>query len=139
MEPRPRLATDCRRFRPAIIALVLLSLAFGAAWPGKAAARMSSGAEAAKIDALLGYIERGRYIFLHDGVAETPAAARAYFERQLQASTDDVQTAREFIDSIASRSATGQPYRVLLPGGWQLSVREWLLYRLPIIEAELAP
>lgn len=119
-----------------IVVLAAFALAF-AGVPSSATAGSGALTEWAKIQALLELVEHSQVTFTRNGVEHTPVDAWRHLERKLGAVGSRVQTARDFIDHIASRSSiTGRPYPVSLPGETQVPTRDWLLDRLSEIEAK---
>lgn len=61
--------------------------------------------------------------------------AADHLRRKWLARAEEIETAREFIESVASRSsATGEPYRIRFPDGRVVSSGEFLRERLREIE-----
>lgn len=78
--------------------------------------------------------------FLRNGREHTPSRAASHLARKLRFAGKRVQTAREFIVGIASRSEeSGKPYEIRWPGGRRQRLAEWLTARLKVYEKEHPP
>lgn len=65
-------------------------------------------------------------VFLRNGAEHTPEEAAEHLRRKFAAASDDVQTAEQFVASVASRSSlTGEEYRIRFPDGRTITVREF--------------
>ncbi|MEO7151205.1 MAG: DUF5329 family protein [Burkholderiaceae bacterium] len=120
------------RLRRRTLPLILVGLA---AWRGAALAAPAE-AEARKIEDLIRYIESRQDIrFVRNGSAYTAAQAGRFLRGKLRAMGDDVSTARQFIDQIASKSSTsGKPYTVTDADGHSLPSAQFLGDELARIE-----
>lgn len=126
--------------RGAAIAWVLLFLgtvcAFAAARPP---------AEQEKIDWLLARIRSSDAVFLRNGSEYDGEKAASHLKTKLFFAGKRVQTAREFIAGVATRSEeSGQPYRIRPKGAGAASASvvplgDWLLARLLEHEKALSP
>lgn len=110
-----------------VLALLLLARPIAAAKRPRA--------EQEKIDWLLSEVERSGAVFLRNG-AEYPAAkAASHLRTKLYFAGKRVQTAREFILGVCSRSEeTGKPYEIRLKDGARRLVGDWLTERLERFE-----
>ncbi len=98
-------------------------------------------AEQEKIDWLLDRVRASDAIFLRNGAAYDGGKAASHLRRKLFFAGGRVQTAREFIAGIATRSEeSGQPYGIRPKGAASaLPLGDWLLARLIEHEKSLAP
>ncbi|MGH9318203.1 MAG: DUF5329 family protein [Thermoanaerobaculia bacterium] len=95
------------------------------------AAETRPAAEQAKIDWLLAEIQRSNAIFIRNGKEYKASTAVSHLRRKLAASGRRVQTARDFILAVASRSErSGRPYEIRLSDGEREKLQTWLLARL---------
>lgn len=119
-----------RRLRPKAIALFAFVLV---AVNAIAAGRPE--AEQAKIDWLLSEVGKTTAVFIRNGKEYDGAQAVAHLKMKLFFAGRRVQTVRQFIVAVASRSeASGKPYEIRLPDGMQGPLQEWLLERLSVYE-----
>ena len=94
-------------------------------------------AEQSKIDWLLDQIGRSAATFIRNGKEYDAAKAVSHLKQKLLFAGKRVQTARDFIEGIASRSeATGKPYEIRFPDGKKMLVGEWLSERLKALEKD---
>ena len=94
--------------------------------------------EQSKIDFLVGEVKRSSATFLRNGREHTASRAAAHLTRKLRFAGRRVQTARQFIAGIASRSEeSGRPYEIRWPDGRRQRLGEWLTSRLAAYEKEL--
>lgn len=94
--------------------------------------------EQTKIDYLVGEVQRSSATFLRNGREHTAGRAAAHLARKLRFAGRRVQTARQFITGIASRSEeSGKPYEIRWPDGRRQRLNEWLTARLTAYEKEL--
>ena len=92
-------------------------------------------AEQGKIDWLLKEIGNSRATFIRNGKEYDAAKAVDHLKFKLLWAGRRVQTARQFIVGVASRSQeTGKPYEIRPSGGKQMLFEEWLLERLAVYE-----
>jgi hypothetical protein len=117
----------------------------GLAWVGlvvflagipSAHAQSLPGAEKQKIEAL---IERVRSLdnarFIRNESSYDARAAATFLRRKWQANQSSVQSARDFIDKVASFSGTsGKPYRIRFVDGKETPSKIYLLGELSKIE-----
>lgn len=115
--------------------LALLLLLSAVAGSEAAAAQIRPAAEQAKIDALLGRIADSNGTFIRNGKEYTAKKAVAHLASKLRRAGRRIQTARDFIAGIASRSMqTGKPYEIRLPDGRRLLLGRWLEASLAELE-----
>jgi hypothetical protein len=109
------------------IALFLAaSFSFGASRPE---------AEQIKIDWLLSEIGNSKGTFIRNGKEYDASAAVSHLKTKLRFAGSKVQTVRDFIVGVASRSSdSGKPYEIRLPDGKQQPMEVWLLERLSVYE-----
>lgn len=121
-----------------------------AAFLGFVLAGVGAGASAAgavrplkeqnKIDYLLGQVKRSSATFLRNRGEHTASRAASHLARKLRFAGKRVQTAREFIVGIASKSEeSGEPYEIRWPDGRRQRLAEWLTARLTVYEKEHPP
>ena len=103
---------------------------------GRAAQATPAPAEMSRIEKLLTSLGARRDLrMIRNGTAYDCETAVTFLRRKLAAMGDDVKTAEEFIDRIASRSSTsGQPYLVRLSDGKDVPAGEFL--RLELVRLE---
>jgi hypothetical protein len=118
--------------RRAAIALVLFLPALTAV-----ARPTRQAAEQTKIDFLIGEVRSSPAIFIRNGREFRADRAAAHLERKLRFAGRRVQTVRQFIVGIASRSSeSGKPYEIRWPDGRRQPLAEWLLEELARYEKE---
>ena len=92
-------------------------------------------AEQAKIDWLLLEIGNSKAIFIRNGKEYDAAKAVSHLKTKLLFAGRRVQTVRQFIVGVASRSSeSGKPYEIRLVDGRQAPMETWLLERLAVYE-----
>ncbi|HSB64650.1 MAG TPA: DUF5329 family protein [Thermoanaerobaculia bacterium] len=92
-------------------------------------------AEQEKIDWLLSEIERSDAVFLRNGAEYDGHKAASHLKTKLFWGGKQVQTARDFIVGVCSRSeASGKPYEIRLKSGPTRPLEKWLLERLEAFE-----
>jgi hypothetical protein len=121
--------------RPDRIALrALLILLMSASFvfrPPVAAAASRPPAEQEKIDWLLALVRTSDAVFVRNGSEYDGAKASAHLKSKLFFAGSRVQTARQFVVGIASRSEqSGKPYEIKPKGSPSRPLGEWLLERL---------
>ena len=117
-----------RRCLVAVLALCFLGISI-------ARAAQRPAAEQAKIDWLLGEVERSDAIFIRNGKEYDAKKAVSHLRTKLLFAGKRVQTARDFIEGIASRSQeSGKPYQIRFPDGRTKLVGAWLRERLAALE-----
>jgi len=91
--------------------------------------------EQAKIDRLLEEIRTSGAMFLRNGRSYGGEEAAAHLKRKLFFAGSRVQTARDFVLGVATRSEeSGRPYEIRFGGAPARPLRDWLLERLSAIE-----
>ncbi|HEX7253588.1 MAG TPA: DUF5329 family protein, partial [Thermoanaerobaculia bacterium] len=74
-------------------------------------------------------------VFIRNGSEYSGEKAAAHLKSKLLFAGKRVQTAREFIVGVASRSETsGQPYEIRTKDGVRRPLEKWLLERLAVFE-----
>lgn len=118
--------SDLRR-ACAILSFLLVALPMWAAtWPA---------AEQEAIDWLLLEVKGSDAVFIRNGSEYDGEKAAAHLKSKLFWAGKRVQTARNFIVGVASRSeASGKPYEIRSRDGKQRPLETWLLERLEIFE-----
>ena len=96
--------------------------------------------EQTRIDRLIMIIEtRSDMRFIRNGSEYDGVEAARFLRGKLETMGKDVNTAREFIEQIASRSSmSGQPYQVKFADGKTMAAGKFLLEELSRLEAHLA-
>lgn len=122
--------TEVRGFRLlAFAAALAFPLAFANAAPVRPVA------EQAKIDFLLGEVKNAKGTFLRNGREHTARRASAHLARKLRFAGRHVQTVRDFVLGIATKSEeTGKPYEIRWPDGKKQRMGDWLSERLAAYE-----
>src|SRR5689334_15488354 len=83
-----------------------------------AAAEKRPAAEQAKIDWLLDRIQTSDAVFIRNGKEYDGQKTAGHLKTKLWWAGDRVQTARDFIQGVASKSEeSGKPYEIRLTGG----------------------
>jgi hypothetical protein len=119
----------------ALIALVVVFI--GPRAPVSAASAVRPVREQNKIDYLIGEVESSPATFLRNGAEHTGTRAAAHLARKLRFAGKRVQTARDFIVGIATKSETsGKAYEIRWPDGRRQPLAEWLTARLALYEKE---
>jgi uncharacterized protein DUF5329 len=112
-----------------------LAVLFLAAVVTFAAARPA--AEQAAIDWLISQVKTSEAVFIRNGVEYNGEKAAAHLKSKLFLAGKRVQTARQFIVGIASRSETsGKPYEIRGKDGVQQPLEKWLLEKLAAFEKD---
>ncbi|HEY3203576.1 MAG TPA: DUF5329 family protein [Thermoanaerobaculia bacterium] len=117
--------------------LLLLLLAFVSPVPTgiSAAAETRPAAEQAKIDRLLEEMRSSGAVFIRNGKEYDGEKAAGHLKAKLWWAGRKVQTARDFILGVASRSEeSGRIYEIRLKDGPTKPLQAWLLERLDAIE-----
>ncbi len=93
-------------------------------------------AEDQKIEALLTYIgEQKDVVFIRNGSEYQAPTAVKFLRGKWDRARNEVSTAREFIEKIATKSSTtGQPYRIRLADGKETNCADFLATRLAELE-----
>ena len=111
-----------------LIILFLMALAA----PTFARAQSLPAAEKQKIETLIkqvGDLKEAK--FVRNGSSYEPATAVKFLRGKWAANKDDVKSARDFIDKVASMSGTsGKPYLIRFNDGKEIHSREFLLAEL---------
>jgi len=88
-----------------------------------------------KIAALLGAVEKSKATFIRNDQEYPASAARQLMEYKLKKTGDQIKTAQDFIDQLATRSSTtGRVYQIRLPDGRTTESAFWLRAHLAEIE-----
>lgn len=91
--------------------------------------------EQKKIEAVLSAMVESNATFVRNGAEHSAVEAVEHLKKKLDYAGDRVQTARDFIEGLASKSSfSGQPYYVKLANGQQLPSSEWLYQQLNQLE-----
>jgi len=94
-------------------------------------------AEQAAIDWLISQVKSSDAVFIRNGVEYNGEKAAAHIKMKLSFAGKRVQTARDFIKGVASRSETsGKPYEIRPRDGKQQPLEKWLMEKLSIYEKE---
>jgi hypothetical protein len=92
-------------------------------------------AEQIRIDWLLSEIGNSKGTFIRNGKEYNASTAVSHLKTKLRFAGSRVQTVRQFIVGVASRSSeSGKPYEIRLPDGKQQPMEVWLLERLAVYE-----
>ncbi|HEX5856315.1 MAG TPA: DUF5329 family protein, partial [Thermoanaerobaculia bacterium] len=76
--------------------------------------------------------------FIRNGTEYDASKAVSHLKTKLLFAGRRVQTARQFIVGVASRSSeSGKPYEIRFPDGRQAPMEVWLLERLAVYEKGL--
>jgi len=106
---------------------------FAAVVAARAATRPAPEQEA--IDWLLSEVKGSDAVFIRNGSEYNGEKAAAHLKSKLFFAGKRVQTAREFIVGVASRSETsGKPYEIRSKDGARQPLEKWLLERLAVFE-----
>ncbi len=94
-----------------------------------------------KIERLIATIhDLDRATFIRNGVEHTSTEAAAHLRQKWDAARDEIKTARDFIDKIATASSlSGVAYRIRFSDGKEIDSAEFLTQRLTEIEAAASP
>ncbi len=83
--------------------------------------------ERARIEGLLGAVERSGVVFIRNGSEHDAHAAAEHLRTKWSRAGDGIDTAEAFIDRLGTRSSqTGEAYRVRLPDGSEREAGPWL-------------
>lgn len=84
--------------------------------------------ERARIDGLIASIGALEHaVFVRNGSEHTPAEAAEHLRRKLEAAGEDVGTADQFVEQLASRSSiSGEPYAIRFDDGRTTTVADFL-------------
>ena len=107
-----------------LLPLLALVLAAAAPFPAKAE---PSPQESAAIEHLILFVRDSGLVFVRNGAAHDAAEAGDHIAMKYAQAREDISTAEEFIDNVASKSQmTGMPYLIRFPDGSEQPVSEWL-------------
>ena len=100
------------------------------------ASAASATSETAKIERLLELVAGMQDVtFIRNGMAHTPKEAADHFRSKWRSHTDEVKTASQFIDLVASQSSTtGEAYEIRFVDGRIATTADYLRERLAEIE-----
>jgi Family of unknown function (DUF5329) len=119
-----------RVFRPVLFVCVVVFLA-----ASSAVGASRPAVEQTKIDWLLEEVGNSKAIFIRNGKEYDASRAVSHLKTKLLFAGRRVQTVRQFIVGVASRSSeSGLPYEIRLPDGRQAPMGTWLLERLAVYE-----
>ena len=117
-----------------ISALICLGLALSP-MEGKAA-ETGEAYEHHKIMQLVKAISELRAVFIRNGSEYSSEEAGNHMKYKLDVAGNRIQTAKEFIDKVASKSyLTGQPYMIRFNDGTTRPSHDWLMEKLYTIES----
>ncbi len=104
--------------------------------PGEGAKKKRAPlSEKEKIQALLKHVEKSGLIFVRNGTEHPAPKAREHMEYKLSRAGNRVQTARQFIDMIATKSyLSGEYYYVKYPDGKMVRTCDFLNRKLAQLE-----
>lgn len=114
--------------------IILFLIALAAPYPARA--QTLPAAENQKIEALIKHVgDLKDAKFVRNGSTYEPATAVKFLRGKWDANKNDVKSARDFIDKVASMSGTsGKPYLIRFKDGSEIHSREFLLTALKKIE-----
>jgi hypothetical protein len=117
---------------------IVCMLMFSQGTAGLALAGTLSTDERRKIETLLEHLAQLEDAnFVRNGVAYNSRTAVTFLRRKWEANDDQVNSAREFIERIASLSSTsGKPYLIRFQDGAEVTAEEYLVAQLKRIEAQ---
>ncbi len=96
--------------------------------------------ENARIDALIAAVESSGITFIRNGSEHDAASAASHLRRKRAAAGDDIATAEQFIDELATKSSvSGEPYRVRLADGTEQDAAPWFRQLLAEQDAKSKP
>jgi NAD(P)H-nitrite reductase large subunit len=118
---------------------LVLSAAGLLAWLPAAAAVLAH--EQSRIDKLIRFVETQKDMrFIRNGTEYSCAEAGRFLRGKLEAMGQEVTTAREFIEHIASKSSiSGQPYHVKFADGKTMLASRFLGDELKRLEGQPVP
>ena len=120
------------------VAIAFVGLVLAGPGGASAASAVRSVEEQNKIDYLLGQVKSSAATFRRNGREHTASRATAHLARKRRFAGKRVQTARQFIAGIASRSEeSGRPYEIRWPDSRRQKLGEWLTARLAVYEKEV--
>jgi hypothetical protein len=105
-----------------------IGLSLALALPAVLAQVSISAAERARIDRLIDAVARSRGMyFVRNSKTHSADDAATFLREKMKAMGDDVRTAEEFIDKIATKSSmSGEAYRVRFESGREMTSAEFL-------------
>ncbi len=93
--------------------------------------------EEAKIEKLLKFIENADVVFIRNGTEYSAVDAAKHLRMKREKAGNKIQTAKAFIDYIASKSSmSGEPYQMKFKNGSLINVRDILYYELKKMEGK---
>lgn len=93
--------------------------------------------EEAKIEKLLKFIENADVVFIRNGTEYSAGDASKHLRMKREKAGNKIQTAKAFIDNIASKSSmSGEPYQIKFKNGSIINVRDILYYELKKMEGK---
>ena len=106
-------------------------------YSGTAVAQLLAPAEIAKIEVLIRHVQGMQdAVFVRNGKDYDGNVAARFLRRKWESKHDEISSARDFIDKVASvSSTTGQAYHIKLKNGQVLTSREYLLVQLANLES----
>ncbi|HEU5463524.1 MAG TPA: DUF5329 family protein [Candidatus Binatia bacterium] len=124
-------------FRITGLCLSLVILALSIFTPSSLGAQSVPEPERQKIEALIREVsELEGAKFIRNGKAYDVATAVRFLRGKWKANDEQVQTARDFVDKVASISgSSGKPYLIHFKDGRETTSREFLLAHLKKLEA----
>ena len=91
--------------------------------------------ESEKVSQLIAYVRNMQgAVFIRNGKEYEPAKAADHLEKKYKKHRKKVDTAREFIDQLATKSATDEPYMIRYSDGRTVGLAELLHKELDRIE-----
>jgi Family of unknown function (DUF5329) len=108
------------------------TLSFGLLLPFVAAGQSAPEPEKQKIEALIKQVSELKDArFIRNGTEHDVAAAVRFLRGKWKAHDKEVQTARDFVEKVASASGTsGQPYHIRFRDGREVASRDFLIAEL---------
>jgi hypothetical protein len=119
------------------LSFLLALVALSTSTPSRLGAQSVPEPERQKIEALIREVsELEGAKFIRNGKAYDVATAVRFLRGKWKANDEQVQTARDFVDKVASVSGTsGKPYLIHFKDGRETTSREFLLAELKKLEA----
>jgi hypothetical protein len=119
------------------LSFLLALVALSTSTPSSLGAQSVPEPERQKIEALIREVsELEGAKFIRNGKAYDVATAVRFLRGKWKANDEQVQTARDFVDKVASVSGTsGKPYLIHFKDGRETTSREFLLAELKKLEA----
>jgi hypothetical protein len=119
------------------LSFLLALVALSTSTPSRLEAQSVPEPERQKIEALIREVsELEGAKFIRNGKAYDVATAVRFLRGKWKANDEQVQTARDFVDKVASVSGTsGKPYLIHFKDGRETTSREFLLAELKKLEA----